>query len=59
MSTDHRQLLRRPRIVVVRYPLTAEFPLFPVPPTGAVAIVGAPALAGGSGGATRVLALPT
>jgi kynurenine formamidase len=28
-----------------------------VPPTGAVAIVGAPALAGGSGGPTRVLAL--
>ena len=30
-----------------------------LPPTGAVAIVGAPALAGGSGGPTRVLALLT
>jgi kynurenine formamidase len=30
-----------------------------LPPTGAVAIVGAPALAGGSGGPTRVLALVT
>ena len=30
-----------------------------LPPTGAVAVIGAPALAGGSGGPTRVLALLT
>jgi kynurenine formamidase len=30
-----------------------------VPPTGAVAVIGAPSLAGGSGGPTRVLALVT
>lgn len=61
MSAALGELLGRARVVDLTYPLTPEFPLFPVydqlPPSGATVIVGAPALSGGSGGPSRILAL--